>query len=201
VYNRLTDFYLESEPARALASAYARSDVVVTPHPRAHALFANKSHLALLSNERELRELGVADADVRTLIELVPKAEVVSIEARERLYRERKQLFFKPLTGYGSKAAYRGDKLTRGKFEELLARPYLAQRIVKPSERVVRVGDELHKLKLDVRAYVVEGRVVLLGARLYQGQTTNFRTPGGGFATVLSVPSGTRPELSSNASG
>jgi hypothetical protein len=28
----------------------------------------------------------------------------------------------------------------------------------------------------------------LIIARLYQGQTTNFRTPGGGFAQVLVVP-------------
>jgi hypothetical protein len=30
--------------------------------------------------------------------------------------------------------------------------------------------------------------VLLLAARLYQGQTTNFRTPGGGFAPVVVVP-------------
>jgi hypothetical protein len=191
VYNRLTDFYLEGESVRALASAYAAGEVVLTPHPRAHALLANKRHLALFSNELELRELGVAEADIRTLIELVPPAEVVRPEARERLFRERKQLFFKPLAGYASKAAYRGDKLTRGKFEELFEQPYLAQKIVAPSERVVRVGSELQKLKLDLRAYVVGERVVLLAARLYQGQTTNFRTRGGGFATVLCAPSAT----------
>jgi len=28
----------------------------------------------------------------------------------------------------------------------------------------------------------------LVSARLYQGQTTNFRTPGGGFAPVFLVP-------------
>jgi hypothetical protein len=31
--------------------------------------------------------------------------------------------------------------------------------------------------------------VQLIAARLWQGQTTNFRTPGGGFAPVLTVPS------------
>ncbi len=189
VYNRLTDFYLEGESVEALRSAYAADEVVLTPHPRAHALLANKRHLALFSSEPELRELGVREADIRTLTELSPQAEVVSPEARERLFRERKHLFFKPLTGYGGKAAYRGDKLTRGKFEELFEQPYLAQKIVAPSERVVKIGAELHKLKLDLRAYVVEERVVLLAARLYQGQTTNFRTPGGGFATVLCPPS------------
>jgi hypothetical protein len=30
--------------------------------------------------------------------------------------------------------------------------------------------------------------VHLVAARLWAGQTTNFRTPGGGFAPVLSVP-------------
>jgi hypothetical protein len=30
--------------------------------------------------------------------------------------------------------------------------------------------------------------VQLLAARTYQGQTTNFRTEGGGFAPVLQVP-------------
>ena len=40
-------------------------------------------------------------------------------------------------------------------------------------------------LKLDLRNYVYAGRIQLLTSRLYQGQTTNFRTPGGGFAPVF----------------
>ena len=48
-------------------------------------------------------------------------------------------------------------------------------------------GAEPQPLKYDVRCYVYEGRVQLLAARLYQGQTTNFRTPGGGFAPVCLV--------------
>jgi hypothetical protein len=45
------------------------------------------------------------------------------------------------------------------------------------------------ELKLDLRNYVYAGHVQLIAARLWQGQTTNFRTPGGGFAPVLTVPS------------
>ncbi len=40
-------------------------------------------------------------------------------------------------------------------------------------------------MKVDVRNYAYDGTVQLLAARLYQGQTTNFRTPGGGFAPVF----------------
>ena len=43
-------------------------------------------------------------------------------------------------------------------------------------------------MKVDVRNYVYAGQVQLLAARLYQGQTTNFRTAGGGFAPVLTAP-------------
>ena len=34
-------------------------------------------------------------------------------------------------------------------------------------------------------SYVYDGAVQLVAARLYQGQTTNFRTAGGGFAPVF----------------
>jgi hypothetical protein len=188
VYNRLTDFYFEAESSRALRTAYLENHVVVTPTPHHHALLANKRHLATLSDGEQLRRLGVSESDISLLTSMVPQAEIVQGADPLSLFERRKQLFFKPLAGYGSKAAYRGDKLTRGKFDAVLAGEYLAQRVVAPSERVIPFEGQTKRLKVDVRAYVVERRVILLAARLYQGQTTNFRTPGGGFASVLSLP-------------
>jgi hypothetical protein len=43
-------------------------------------------------------------------------------------------------------------------------------------------------LKFDIRAYSYAGHVQVLAARLYSGQTTNFRTEGGGFASVVVWP-------------
>jgi len=40
---------------------------------------------------------------------------------------------------------------------------------------------------MDVRLYTYDGKVLLTAARLYQGQATNLRTPGGGFAPVFVV--------------
>ena len=40
-------------------------------------------------------------------------------------------------------------------------------------------------MKADLRSYTYDGKVQLVAARLYQGQTTNLRTPGGGFAPVF----------------
>ena len=48
-----------------------------------------------------------------------------------------------------------------------------------------QVGDEAQRMKADIRCYVYGGRIQLVAARLYQGQTTNFRTPGGGFAPAF----------------
>ena len=58
---------------------------------------------------------------------------------------------------------------------------------VPPGERATLVDDAPTELKFDLRAYVYAGRIQLLAARMYQGQTTNFRTPGGGFAPVMVV--------------
>ena len=54
-----------------------------------------------------------------------------------------------------------------------------------PGERMLCVdGAEPAAFKSDVRCYVYDGKLQLGAARLYQGQTTNFRTPGGGFALL-----------------
>ena len=42
----------------------------------------------------------------------------------------RRGLFFKPVAGFGSRAAYRGDKLTKRVWQDILAGDYVAQAIV-----------------------------------------------------------------------
>ncbi|WP_292935735.1 hypothetical protein [Noviherbaspirillum sp.] len=188
VYNRLTDFMLEEPSSAALRSAYLDNAAVLTPHPRAHALYADKRNLALLSDPTRLRELGVPEATRDILLATIPRTEIVTTEKAERLWSERRHLFFKPTAGFGGRAAYRGDKLTRRVWEEILAGDYVAQAIVAPGERVIDADEAPQTLKFDVRDYAYDGKVQWLAARLYQGQTTNFRTPGGGFAPVYRLP-------------
>ena len=205
VYNRLTDFYLEQPGSAALREAYLQQAVVLTPHPQAHALYADKRHLALFSDAARLQALGVPRATQQILLEHVPRTEVVDAADAQRLWDARRSLFFKPVAGFGSRAAYRGDKLTKRVWQDILAGDYVAQAIVAPGERVIEDADaDAHPdaaasaaapataatkaMKFDLRAYTYEGAVQWVAARLYQGQTTNFRTPGGGFAPVYSAP-------------
>jgi hypothetical protein len=185
VYNRLTDFSLQQHPA--LLQAYTSDQVVVTPHPYAYAKYADKRNLARLTDAQGLRELGADETDIATLQEGIPHTFRVGADMEAMLWQERKNLFFKPAGGYGSKGTYRGDKLTKRVFGEIMQGDYVAQRLAPPGERAVSVGDAAVQLKYDVRCYAYEGQIQLVAARLYQGQTTNFRTPGGGFATVRVV--------------
>lgn len=185
VYNRLTDFYLELAEHAVLRQAYQSDAVVLTPDPRAHALFASKRNLTWLSDETTLAELGTSDTVRTALLAGVPQTLMVTTDNADRLWADRKHYFFKPLNGFGSKAAYRGDKLTQRVWQEILQSDYVAQALVSPSQRLI---GEASELKVDIRVYAYEGQIQLFAARLYQGQTTNMRTPSGGFATVFSLP-------------
>ncbi len=188
VYNRLTDFYLQEPTHQALRHAYESGAVVLTPHPRAHALHADKRNLIALSQEALLTSWGVSSRDRKLLAAAVPRTRLVTTERAEELWSQRRQLFFKPVAGFGAKAAYRGDKLTRRVWGEILAGDFVAQALVPPAERLIEVDGVQTDLKFDLRAYSYAGRVQLLAARMYAGQTTNFRTQGGGFAPVIVLP-------------
>ena len=128
------------------------------------------------------------------LLATIPHTEIVeAAHAATISGRRRKDLFFKPVDGFGGKAAYRGDKLTRTTFEHILAHRYVAQAVAPTSSRRVPLADgEEADLRVDVRNYAAcDGETWLRAARLYRGQTTNFRTAGGGFAPVLTVPDST----------
>jgi hypothetical protein len=166
--------------------------VVLTPHPRTHALYADKRNLIALSDTGQLERWGASEADRAVLRRVVPHTERVTPAQQDGLWARRRGLFFKPAAGFGARAAYRGDKLTRRVWEEILAGDYVAQALVPPSERLVGVDGEARRLKLDLRAYTYQGQVLLMAARTWSGQTTNFRTEGGGFSPVQ-VLSGAAP--------
>ena len=185
VYLRDTDFTLATPRTRALRDAYLAREVVVTPAPREHHLLANKRRLALFSSREALARLGVAEEEAEFLTGIVPETRLLAELGAERAWAERHDWVFKPCAAYGSKAVYRGDKLTRRKLEEIAREPgYLAQRRVDPGEVRVDTLDGPRDMKFDVRAYAYRGEILLLGARVYQGQVINLRSAGGGFSAI-----------------
>ncbi len=185
IYNRLTDFSLLQFPH--IRHAHEKQQVVLTPNPSHYQRYADKRKLAWLTDDVLMRSAGVSQASIDALLQGIPQTKLVDADNAEQWWAERKQWFFKPVNGYGSKGAYRGDKLTKRVFEEIVNGEYVAQKMAVPGERSVLMDDVVVQLKYDVRCYVYDGQIQLIAARLYQGQTTNFRTPGGGFASVRVV--------------
>ncbi|MBH0065080.1 hypothetical protein [Psychrobacter sp. SZ93C1] len=187
IYNRLVDFAFEEPDHALLKRAYLEGAVVVTPNPHVHAMLANKHNLTLLSDPQTLRAWGLNDAAAECLEKSVPRTKLVSRDETAELWRTRQQLFFKPVAGHGSKGVYRGSKLTRRVFENILDEDYIVQTFVPAGERSIKIDDTVTTRKVDIRLYTYDGQLLLPAARVYQGQTTNFRTPGGGFAPVFQV--------------
>lgn len=187
VYNRLTDFALADPRNAALSQAYVEGAVVLTPSPRHHAIYANKANLVRFSDPEGLLAIGLG-ADHVAALRGVLKTVLVDQAHAETLWQARKNLFFKPTSGHAGKRVYRGDKMTRGVWADILAASdYIAQAYCPPSERDVMLGDTPTPRKMDIRLYTYAGETLLIAARLYAGQTTNFRTLGGGFSPVIVV--------------
>ncbi len=185
VYLRDTDFALAAERSRVLREAYLANAVVVTPSPREHFLLADKRRLALFSSEASLRELGVAADDARWLATVVPETRRLSELGLDTAWRTRAEWVFKPAASFGSRAVYRGDKISRKRFDAIADQAsYVAQRRVEPGLVTVDTTSGARAMKFDVRAYAYREQVLLLGARVYEGQVTNLRSPGGGFSAI-----------------
>ena len=171
IYNRLTDFYLTDHPAL--------KQHVLVPSPQTHALYADKRNLIDLATWVNPYDPAHAQA----LSSLWLPMQVMQAQDADYWWTHRHDWFFKPAAGYGSKGTYSGRKITRGKLTELMQDgTYVAQGYCPPSTLVLPGTSE--PMKVDLRAYAYAGQLLLLCARLYRGQTTNFRTPGGGFAQV-----------------
>lgn len=186
IYNRLVDFMLEQPEHRAIREAYETGAAVVTPNPHLHARLADKRNLVLLSDAQFVAGLNLPAAMAEGLGN-IPRTVAVTPDAAETLWATRKEWFFKPVSGHGSKAVYRGDKLTRGVWAEIIKGGYVAQKFAPAGERMIRLREGDVPRKADIRLYTYAGRPLLAAARLYQGQTTNFRSEGGGFAPVFRV--------------
>src|SRR5262249_18702321 len=120
VYNRLTDFDLTEAKHSTLQQAYIQDEIVLTPHPYAYALYANKRNLALLSDADLLKSCGIEKKVITQLQQVIPQTCTVNPKNTESLWQHRKQLFFKPLASHGGKGVYRGKNITTRVFKEIL---------------------------------------------------------------------------------
>lgn len=173
VYNRYTDFYLSDEKSKNIKALFNSNQLQLSPHPFEYFLSADKQRMCDWNRQSTV-------AKPKSLLKIYD----LGVEEKDFIWSERKKLFFKPKTSYGSKQAYKGANVSRKNFDEFYGSQFIAQEYVMPAEIDVVIENTPQKLKYDLRCYAYEGNLQLIIARLYQGQTTNLRTNGGGFSIV-----------------
>lgn len=187
IYNRHTDFYFQDPISEALRDSYSSQTVIVTPNPKEYALLADKERLLDFSNPNELKKMGATESEEALILDVVPLTRPISSLSRETLKKEREDYFFKPRRSFGGKAVYNGKSISQSKFEQILEQDYIYQKTIKPPTIKTQINGAEAEFKWDLRVYAYQDKVLLLGGRLYQGQTTNSQTPGGGLAAVQIV--------------
>ena len=181
IYNRHCDFYLQSPALAAIRNAWVQQQICLTPNPHTYALLADKRRMIDWSTPDKLDTLNLS-ARARQLLERsIPMTRLLISQNTEQLWQQRKQWVFKPDTAYASRGVYLGKKMTTTKFAELNPNTTLVQQMIAPSVFIAPNGQSF---KSDFRLFAYQRQILGVAARLYQGQVTNLRTEGGGFAHV-----------------
>jgi len=183
IYNRHTDFYLETEETRLLREIYEAGSTYIAPGPNEYLLLADKARLQEWSNIENFQKWNLMELAPRIHQGLL-KSETLTSENSNELWGRRKHLFFKPMRSFGSKLSYKGASISRRLFEELQNHEMIAQEYVPAPEVTLKGSEATGPFKFDLRIYVYRDKVRGALARLYQGQVTNNRTPLGGFAPI-----------------
>jgi hypothetical protein len=185
VYNRSTDFYFEKPSSLSIKMAYDNKAACISPQPQEYQLLADKQRLLDFGTEGFLDKYLSAE-EVKIFKEIVLETLEVKLEDKEKIWADRKKYFFKPKNSYGGKGAYKGESITHKTFDQTISDGnYIAQEFAPPS--TTTISDQVShnvKAKYDLRFFVYNGEIQHAIARAYIGQTTNFRTLGGGFAAL-----------------
>lgn len=185
IYNRSTDFYLENHPN--LLKLFINQQIKLSPHPVGYDLFAHKDNLhdwsKMMTDTDILAKLEISKNDSDVFQSFLLQSQPVQnlFQDFEQAWLERKKYFFKPSDSYGGKATYRGASISKKYFENAWSENFLAQAYFPPAKLK---DNEDQNWKFDLRVYVYKDETIFSLARVYQGQTTNFNTLGGGFAPV-----------------
>lgn len=177
VYNRFTDFYFDKEGSAQIHKDYFDGIKKFSPNPREYFLMADKRRLSPLREAIEKIKPSFAN--------IIPETRLFSdFESKEELWAQRKKYFFKPSSSFGSKGAFSGKGISKKAFEGIYSPDFIAQELAPAGRRNFNWEGEEMEMKFDLRFFTFNGKVQNYGARLYQGQTTNMRTPFGGLAPI-----------------
>ncbi len=184
IYNRYTDFYFENPLSKDLNEAFQSKATCFSPHPYEYFLLADKDRLSDWASGF-LETLPNFEQQALIIRKHLLQSQPITAENKDSIWAARKKWFFKPSQDHGSRGSFKGGSISRKTFEDLILKRTIAQEYVVAPELTKTMPEGPQKFKYDLRFYAYQGELQLVLARLYQGQTTNLRTVGGGFACTV----------------
>lgn len=179
IYNRDTNFYLESLSMQHIRTAYMAGQVILNPYPRSYALIGDKNRMVDWWREG-LLEACVSEARLKLFRDIVPETHVLAEYDKDVAWQTRKQWVFKPAARHGGKGVLLGKAMSRKRFEALDGSSTVMQRLVPPS--VIDIDDVSYKF--DIRLYMHGEHLIAMAGRAWRGQITNFREEGSGWTSI-----------------
>jgi hypothetical protein len=184
IYNRNTDFFLESPEVKNLKDYWLEQSQTLSPNPWEYHLLADKERMIQWWDPEFQAKVNMSEELKKVIEAFVPVSRDVKKSDPQVIWADRKNLFFKPKRAFGSKQSYKGHSLSKKVFDEILAGDFIAQEYVNAPEKIFETPEGPQAFKYDLRFYAYQDRIQSVVARLYQGQVTNLRTPLGGFSPV-----------------
>jgi len=179
IYNRHTDFYLETPELAHIRTALMAGQVSLNPHPRSYALLGDKSRMVDWWH-KGLLDTCLVEQDITLIRHIVPEIHALSDCDRAQLWTDRKGWVFKPAARHGGKGVVLGKAMSRKRFESLDNNSTVVQRYV-PASQIEHDGITY---KFDVRLYMHGETLIAVAGRLWRGQVTNFREDGSGWVSL-----------------
>lgn len=185
IYNRSTDFYFEEALTAELKKLYLARTHAITPNAHEYRLLADKENFIHWCTPEFWNEVSIEDKHREVIQSVLPQTRLVTEDNKAQIWSERKSLFFKPKRAFGSKSAFKGASISHKAFESLVQNESLAQDLVPAPELILDTPTGKQVFRYDIRCYAYRDQYQGTIGRIYQGQVTNLRTEGGGFAPVI----------------
>ncbi|MDQ6974526.1 MAG: hypothetical protein Q9M10_06545, partial [Mariprofundaceae bacterium] len=149
IYNRHTDFYLDTPELQHIRKALMANQIKLNPHPRSYALLGHKERMADWWREGVLASC-LSNEEVTLIREIVPKIHLMRELDQDELWASRKQWVFKPAARHGGKGVVLGKAMSRKRFQALDIHDTVVQKFV-PASTVCHNDSDY---KFDVRLYM-----------------------------------------------
>jgi len=179
IYNRHTDFYLETESMSNIRIAFMEHQVALNPYPRSYALIGDKNRMVDWWR-KDLLESLVDTQTLKLIRNVVPETHVLSEYDNDEAWASRKSWVFKPAARHGGKGVLLGKSISRKRFDELEVDSTVMQKLVPPSQ--IEINDV--SFKFDIRLYMHGNNLIAMAGRAWNGQITNFREEGSGWTAI-----------------